>query len=227
MKDGRTHLAYKAEHAVDLDTGAIVGVTVQPADRGDTESVYTTLSEANDQLKEATGRAANEVVLDKGFHCDDVLATLTALDLRTYVSEPKRGRRRWRGRLDVQRAVYNNRRRVRGGRGRELLRRRGELLERPFAHVLDTGGDVVPGDSANSLLILAVAGATDEVSKAPVALKVIAIPGVDAGEEALPDVTVGDDCGRQRAAGGQDGYGRVQCGSSGFAPAVIAPGHGP
>jgi transposase len=140
MKDGRTHLAYKAEHAVDLDSGAIVGVTVQPADRGDSTSVYATLSEANDQLKEAAGRAAEEVVLDKGFHCDDVLATLTELDLRTYASEPKRPRRRWRGRQDVQRAVYNNRRRVHGRRGRELLRRRGELLERPFAHVLDTGG---------------------------------------------------------------------------------------
>lgn len=149
MKDGRTHLAHKAEHAVDMDSGAVLGVTVQPADRGDTQSVYATLSEASDQLakvsgdKQQPGRVCEspmEAVLDKGYHCNEVLVALDDLGIRSYVSEPTRGRRRWRDKADEQRATYGNRRRLRGRRGKRLLRKRGELLERSFAHVLGTGG---------------------------------------------------------------------------------------
>jgi transposase len=141
MKDGRTHLAHKVEHAVDLDGGAIVGVTVQPADRGDTTSVFETLTEAVEQLQEAVpDGAAQAVVLDKGFHSDDVLVSLAEVDLTGYVSEPQRPRRRWRGRAEAQRAVYANRRRIQGRRGKALLARRGELVERSFAHAYETGG---------------------------------------------------------------------------------------
>jgi len=139
LKDGRTHLAHKAEHAVDLDSGAIVAATLQPADRGDTTSVLETLAEANDQLKQATGRTADEAVMDKGYHSNDVIATLTELELRTYVSEPERGRRRWKGQHAVRDAVYANRERIGRAKGQCLRQRRGELVERSFAHCLETG----------------------------------------------------------------------------------------
>ena len=150
MKDGRTHLAHKAEHAVDLDTGAIVAVTVQPANAGDTTTVYTTVEEASEQLREvaddeAAGDALadgffEEVVADKGYHSNETLRDFAEMETRTYISEPDRGRRDWRGKPDEQAAVYANRRRIRGERGKALLRKRGELLERPFAHCYDTGG---------------------------------------------------------------------------------------
>jgi len=150
MKDGRTHLAHKAEHAVDLDTGAIVAVTVQPADTGDTTTVYNTVVEAGEQLREvadeegADGPLAEgffkEVVADKGYHSNETVRDFAEMETRTYISEPDRGRRRWRGKSAEQAAVYANRRRVRGERGKALLRRRGELLERPFAHCYDRGG---------------------------------------------------------------------------------------
>ena len=108
MKDGRTHLAQKAEHAVDVETGAIVGVTVQGA--------------------------------DKGYHSNRVLVDLASLNLRTYIAEPDRGRRRWTTKAAARDAVYANRRRIRGARGRALQRRRSEQLERPNAHLYNTGG---------------------------------------------------------------------------------------
>src|SRR5687767_418073 len=99
MKDGRTHLAHKAEHAVDLETGAIVGVTVQGADQGDTTTIAETVTTAADELK-AVAIATDdhtvvieEVVADKGYHSNQVLVDLTAVDLRTYIAEPDRGPR--------------------------------------------------------------------------------------------------------------------------------------
>lgn len=145
MKDGRTHLAHKAEHAVDLDTGAIVGVTVQGADRGDTQTLPDTLAEAVEQLDDVTDEdgqpvpLADEVVADKGCHSRAVVLELSQHGFRPYVSEPDRGPQRWRGQRPARDAVYANRRRIRGARGRGLLRRRGEFLERSFAHVYDTG----------------------------------------------------------------------------------------
>lgn len=149
MKDGRTHLAHKAEHAVDMETGAIVAVTVQPADRGDTASIEETVQEAMDVLadvledKEAAdeldGEVLSEIVGDKGYHSNAVLSGYEALGIRSYISEPKRGRRRWRGKEKAQHATYANRRRVRGERGKRLLRRRGEMIERSFAHCYETG----------------------------------------------------------------------------------------
>jgi len=150
MKDGRTHLAHKAEHAVDLETGAVVAVTVQGADQGDTTTIQETFIEAAEQV-EAVGKqeTANEerkaqelveVVTDKGYHSGAILVDLGEIGVRSYISEPQRGRRNWNGKRGQQAAVYGNRRRIRSERGKQLLRRRGELLERSFAHLYDTGG---------------------------------------------------------------------------------------
>ena len=116
MKDGRTHLAHKAEHAVDLETGAIVGVTVQGADQGDTTTIADTVTAAAEDL-EAVATATDEhtsvieeVVADKGYHSNQVLVDLAALDLRTYIAEPQRGRRRWTRTTTARDAVYANRR---------------------------------------------------------------------------------------------------------------------
>ena len=147
MKDGRTHLAHKAEHAVDLESGAIVAVTVQDASVGDTGTIMDTLAEAEGQLGKLQRKASlaglvhglEEVVADKGYHSDDVLLGLEEVGLRSYVSEPERGRRRWRGARSAQRALYANRRRARGARGQHLQRLRGERVERSFAHMYETG----------------------------------------------------------------------------------------
>ena len=142
MKDGRTHLAHKAEHAVDLETGAIVGVTVQDADDGDTETSIETLIEAAEQIEAVRpdGDGLQEVVGDKGYHSNQALVDLEAVGVRSYISEPDRGRRNWKKKPEARAAVYRNRRRIRGARGLRLLRLRGERLERPFAHLYETGG---------------------------------------------------------------------------------------
>jgi transposase len=145
MKDGRTHLAHKAEHAVDLDTGAVVAVTVQEAHRGDTATFPDTLAEAVDQLDQVTSSEGDpvalgdEIVSDKGCHSRAVLLELRHAGFRTYISEPDRRTHRWQRQEAARDAVYANRRRIRGTRGRALLRRRGELLERSFAHAYNTG----------------------------------------------------------------------------------------
>ena len=145
MKDGRTHMGHKAEHAVDMDTQALVAVTVQGTDQGDTETLGETLSEAAQNLErvrqehEGNGGPVQEVVADKGYHSNDVVRDLAQLEVRSYVSEPDRGRRRWKGKEVEREAVYGNRRRIRGERGKRLMRRRGEVLERPCAHLYETG----------------------------------------------------------------------------------------
>jgi len=150
MKDGRTHLAHKAEHAVDLETGAVVAVTLQPADRGDTTSIEQTLQQVDQNLvavmkdekacAELSEQVLGEAVADKGYHSNAVLKDQREREIRTYISEPSRGRRDWEGKLEEREAVYGNRRRIRGARGKRLMRRRGELVERSFAHCYDTGG---------------------------------------------------------------------------------------
>ena len=142
MKDGRTHLAHKAEHAVDLETGAIVAVTVQDADDGDTETSIETLINAAEQIEAVRpdSDGLQEVVGDKGYHSNQALLDLEAVGVRSYISEPDRGRRNWKKKPDARAGVYRNRRRIRGPRGLRLLRLRGERLERPFAHLYETGG---------------------------------------------------------------------------------------
>ena len=156
MKDGRTHLAHKAEHAVDLDTGAVVAVTLQGADLGDTVTLDATLSEAGMAVAELVKREAEqrpegtpkvnvegieEMVADRGYHSGPVLERVKSYAVRTYIPEKKQaGQRHWEGKTEERQAVYQNRRRVRGGYGKSLLRRRGELVERSFAHCYETGG---------------------------------------------------------------------------------------
>jgi transposase len=148
MKDGRTHMAHKAEHAVDLQSGAIVGVTLQAADLGDTATLHNTLEEAQTNLRAVAAdpqarrqlQPVKEVVVDKGYHSNDTLCDLEEEGIRSYASEPRRGRRNWKNKPQEQQAVYANRRRIQGNRGKALLRKRGELVERSFAHTYDTGG---------------------------------------------------------------------------------------
>jgi transposase len=158
MKDGRTRLAYKPEHAVDLETGAIVAAEIHLADQGDTTTLSGTLVRAAESLREVrdddtvaadtTDLVVEEVVADKGYHSSQTLVDLEEIDLRPYISEPDRGRRRWTARdpqrqaskRAEQKAVYGNRRRQRDHRAQRLHRKRGELVERAFDHVLDAGG---------------------------------------------------------------------------------------
>ena len=151
MKDGRTHMAHKAEHAVDLETGAVVGVTLQPADRGDTQSLEKTIDETAEALAASFGdeddeaavpseELMKELVADRGYHSGAVLAEQTERGIRTYISEPKRGRRHWRGKRAQRDATYANRRRIRSERGKQLARLRAEKAERTFAHCYETGG---------------------------------------------------------------------------------------
>jgi len=151
MKDGRTHLAHKHEIAVDLETGAVVGTTLSGGAAGDTDTISATVADAVDNLEQAietTGEDSEanvaehfcELVADKGYHSNAVISVLHDDGIRTYIAEPARGRRRWQGANEVRDAIYANRRRIKGERGKQLLRSRGELIERPFAHLHDTGG---------------------------------------------------------------------------------------
>src|SRR5712691_9966641 len=145
MKDGRTHLAHKAEHAVDLETGALVAVTVQGADQVDTTTLGETATAAAEQIEDAQAdvdepQALEEIIGDKGYHSNQSMVDLEAVGIRSYISEPDRGRRDWSKEPEAQAPVYRNRRRMRGPRGRRLMRQRGERIERSFAHLYDTGG---------------------------------------------------------------------------------------
>jgi transposase len=140
MKDGRTHLAHKAEHAVDLSSGAVVAVTLQAADLGDTTTIQATLQEAQTNAALVNERGVEEVVADKGYHSNQVLVDLHAENTRSYIPEPERGPRNWDGKQKEQKRVYANRRRMSGRRGKDLQKLRSELTERSFAHMYETGG---------------------------------------------------------------------------------------
>ena len=152
LKDGRTALAYKAENAVDMETGAIVAVTTHSGAAADTTTVIETVIEAGvavaDLLDEKTPEGkyevhpegVQEVVADKGYHSNDVMVGMAELEVRTYIAEPDRGPRNWEGKEAEKAAVYGNRRRIRGDRGKRMQRQRGERIERNFAHQFDTGG---------------------------------------------------------------------------------------
>jgi transposase len=145
LKDGRTHLAYKPEHAVDLDTGAIVAAEIHPADQGDTTTLPATLetAEANLAAVDAapTPESPAELVADKGYHSRDGLKELEDSAWKSRIAEKKvAGVSRWHGDEEARRAVYNNRARLRSGVAREAFKLRTELVERSFALVLDRGG---------------------------------------------------------------------------------------
>ena len=142
MKDGRTHLAHKAEHAVDLTSGALLALTLQPADQGDTTTIHKTLEEAQAVACEINQAGVEEVVADKGYHSGAVLTEVHEQEIRSYIPEPERGRRNWQGegKAEEQKRTYENRRRVRGDRNKRLQKLRSELTERTFAHLYETGG---------------------------------------------------------------------------------------
>jgi transposase len=142
MKDGRTHLAYKAEHAVDLESEAIVATTVTFADRSDPQSGPVTLNLAEANLVLAgSATEIEETVMDKGYHDNGLLAGLAQRGVRTYIPERRQKTRRWTDKpLEQEEAFRANRRRVRGKKGRRLNRWRSERCERTFAHVCETGG---------------------------------------------------------------------------------------
>jgi transposase len=145
LKDGRTHLAYKPEHAVDLDTGAIVAAEIHLADRGDTATLPETLeaAEANLAAVDAapTPEDPAELVADKGYHSRDGLKDLEDGSWKSRIAEKKAtGVSRWHGDGEARRAVYNNRARLRSGVAKEAFKLRAELVERSFALVLDRGG---------------------------------------------------------------------------------------
>jgi len=142
MKDGRTHLAYKAEHAVDLESEAIVATTVTFADKADPQSAPVTLSLAEANLVLAGSETEiEEAVLDKGYHENGLLVALAERGLRTYIPERRQKTRCWTNKPRAHEQAFRaNRRRVRGKKGRQLNRWRSERCERTFAHVCETGG---------------------------------------------------------------------------------------
>src|SRR6478752_4577912 len=145
LKDGRTHLAYKPEHAVDLDTGAIVAAEVHPADQGDTATLPGTLAAAEANLTAVgagpTPEDPAELVADKGYHSRDGLKDLEDGAWKSRIAEKKAaGVHRWRGDEEARRAVYNNRARLRSGVAKEAFKLRAERVERSFALTLDRGG---------------------------------------------------------------------------------------
>jgi len=143
MKDGRTHLAYKAEHVVDLETELVLAASIRHANEGDADTLVDSVMEAQTNLSEARIDAEiEEAVADKGYHATDTLELADWLNIRTYIPERKpKGKRKW-GNVSAaaRRAFINNRRRTRGARSKRLQRKRSERVERSFAHVCDTGG---------------------------------------------------------------------------------------
>ncbi len=133
MKDGSTHLAHKAEHAVDMDSGAVLAVTLQGADLGDTTTIMETVIAATENLREVADDARtedklhenwmSEVVADKGYHSNETMTDLEEMSIRSYVSEPNRGRRDWSEESHAREPVYANRRRTRGNRGKRRCAR--------------------------------------------------------------------------------------------------------
>ena len=145
MKDGRTRLAYKPEHAVDLDTGAIVAAEIHPADQGDTTTLPGTLEAAAANLAAIdaapTAEDPAELIADKGYHSRDGLKDLEDGPWKSRIAEKKvLGVSRWRGDEAARRAVYNNRARLRSGVAKEAFKLRAELVERSFALILDRDG---------------------------------------------------------------------------------------
>jgi hypothetical protein len=146
MKDGSSHLAFKPEHAVDLDTGVVVAAPIHSAEAGDTATLGPTLEEAQKNLAAVgltpTCEDPSDLVADKGYHSRDGLKALDGGPWKTRIAEPKpaKGYLRWHGDDAARAAVYGNRSRLKSGVGKQAMRKRGEMVERSFAHVLDRGG---------------------------------------------------------------------------------------
>jgi len=139
MKDGRTHLAHKSEHAVDMDSGAILAATLHGGVAGDTKTLSITMEAACEQALALGKEMPKEWVADKGYHCNATMELMHDLEQRSYISEPDRGKRNWKRKTTARDGTYANRRRIKGERGKRLMRRRGEIVERSFAHTLESG----------------------------------------------------------------------------------------
>jgi hypothetical protein len=143
MKDGRTHLAYKAEHVVDLKSDVILAAEIHPADLAEPRTLGDSVMEAGENVRRAGAEAEiEEIVADKGYHAGEMIELADDLNFRTYIPERKKQHRsRWTDKpAEFQRAVYANRRRLKRTKSRKLQRLRSERCERTFAHVCDTGG---------------------------------------------------------------------------------------
>lgn len=149
IKDGRTRLAYKPEHTVDLDTGAVLAAPVHHADRGDTKTLPETLDKTTRNLAAValapTCEEPAELVADKGYHSRDGLKELHDSGWKSRISEPappggKDGILRRHGDDQAKNAVYANRRRLLSGVARQAFKFRAETVERAFALTLDRGG---------------------------------------------------------------------------------------
>ncbi len=144
MKDGTTHLAYKAEHVVDLDSEMILAAEIYHANEADTQTLEDSVQQAQTNLREAgQDTPIGDVVADKGYHANETVTELSQhTPYRTYIPEPVLEHdRTWIDKPPEQKAaVYANRRRTRGTRGKKLQRLRSERVERTFAHVCETGG---------------------------------------------------------------------------------------
>lgn len=150
MKDGTTRLAYKAENVVDLETELILAAEIYEANQADVHTLCDSVMTAQTNLKEiGAEQKIEEVAADKGYHSAETLELAEALGLRTYIPEPKRKKKDRKKKSKSksqpksaahQRAVRNNRRRVRRAKSKRLQRQRSEKVERSFAHVCETGG---------------------------------------------------------------------------------------
>jgi transposase len=142
MKDGATHLAYKAEHTVDLDSEFVLAATVCAADQSDPSTLVDSVVQAQVNLALAGGdQEVEEAVADKGYHKAQTLAECEQCNTRTYIPEPRGRGYNWEDKPEAWRkATAANRRRTKGARSKRLQKKRSELVERSFAHVLETGG---------------------------------------------------------------------------------------
>jgi len=142
MKDGTTHLAYKAEHVVDLDSEFVLAAAIHSADQADSATLVDSILQAQVNLVLAgSEQEIEEAVADKGYHKAETLAECEEWNTRTYIPEPKRKKYNWEDKPEAWRkATAANRRRVRGARSKRLQKKRSELVERSFAHVCETGG---------------------------------------------------------------------------------------
>lgn len=214
LKDARTHLAYKPEHAMDLDTGAVVAAELHPADQGDTTTLPGTLASATEHLVAVdaapTPEAPAELVADKGYHSRDGLKALDAGPWKSRISEPRRdGLLRWHGDDAARRAVYANRTRLLSGVARQAFKLRAELVERGFALILDRGGmrrawlrgreNVhkrylihVAGYNLGLILRLLTRAGTPRAFGARISAWLFAVPAPDGGLIVVIVVSIGD-----------------------------------
>jgi transposase len=143
MKDGRTHLGYKAEHTVDLDTELVLSATIQTGTEPDSQTLLAAVVDAQINLIRSGSQVEiQEVAADKGYHANEQITDCDRFGLRTYIPEPNSPHhRKWSDKSEqTQRAVLNNRRRTQRAKSKQLQKQRSEKVERSFAHICETGG---------------------------------------------------------------------------------------